>query len=177
MYKEEDIREKTLISAANRMLVAAKTAPKGHGCNNLAAAVLTGDEIKQISDYLLKMHKDGRTPEFFARDGKNLLSASALFLVGTKIKAMGLSPCGNCGFKNCEEKNMHPDTPCAFNLTDLGIALGSAVSIAMDSRIDNRIMYTAGIAAKELGILGEDVKVIYAVPLASADKNPFFDRK
>jgi uncharacterized ferredoxin-like protein len=32
-------------------------------------------------------------------------------------------------------------------------------------------------AVKELGLLGEDVKIIYGIPLSSSSKNPFFDRK
>jgi len=177
MITEENIKEKTVISIAERMLIAAKTAPKGKGVDNIKAAVLTGDEIKRVSDHLLKMESSGEAPDYFARDARNLLEAQALFLIGTRIEAMGVAPCGNCGFKNCAEKNKFPDVPCSFNTGDLGIAIGSAVSLAMDNRLDNRIMYTVGIAAKQLGILGEDVKVIYAIPLSSSSKNPFFDRK
>lgn len=177
MKREEDIRDEVVISIAHQMLVAARTAPKGKGVDNIEAAVLTGDEIKQVSDHLYKMEKDGRAPDYFARDAGNLLQASALFLIGTKIQVMGVSPCGNCGFKDCAEKSKYADVPCSFNTGDLGIAMGSAVSIAMDNRIDNRVMYTVGIAAKELGLLSADVKVIYGIPLASASKNPFFDRK
>lgn len=43
--------------------------------------------------------------------------------------------------------------------------------------IDNRIMYTAGIAAKEMGLLGQDVRIILTIPLTVTGKNPFFDRK
>lgn len=177
MITEDNIKEQTVIRVAEQMLVAAKTAPKGKGVDNIKAAVLTGAEIKDISDYMLKMEASGEAPPNFARDAKNLLSAQALFLIGTKIESMGVSPCGNCGFKNCSEKNKFPDVPCSFNTGDLGIALGSAVSIAMDCRVDNRVMYTVGIAAKQLGILDNDVKVIYGIPLTSASKNPFFDRK
>ena len=84
--------------------------------------------------------------------------------------------CGLCGFKNCTEKNKKINIPCAFNTTDLGIAVGSAVSVAMDNRIDNRIMYTIGIAVKELNIFNEDVKIIYGIPLSGTSKNPYFDR-
>ena len=80
-------------------------------------------------------------------------------------------------YKNCDEKNEHPNQPCAFNTGDLGIAIGSAVSVAMDNRVDNRIMYTVGQAAIEMGILGKDVKIIYGIPLSVSSKNPFFDRK
>ena len=177
MKTEEDIRDEVIVSVANSMLVAAKTAPKGHGTDNIEAAVLTGDEIGKISDYLVRMTEEGRAPAFFARDAANIMKASALFLIGTRISPLNLSPCGNCGYGNCDEKRKHPDVPCAFNTGDLGIAIGSAVSVAMDNRVDNRVMYTVGIAAKEMGIFDETVKVIYGIPLASAAKNPFFDRK
>ena len=177
MKFEEDLRDSVVLSVAAKMLVAAKTAPKGKGVDNIVAAVLTGDEIRAVSDHLYEMEKSGRAPEYFARDAGNILNASALFIIGTKVEAMGVAPCGNCGFADCAEKNRHPDTPCSFNTGDLGIAMGSAVSIAMDNRIDNRVMYTVGIAIREMGLLGDDVKVIYGIPLASSSKNPFFDRK
>jgi len=53
----------------------------------------------------------------------------------------------------------------------------TAVSVAADRRVDTRIMYTAGRAAVELKMLGEKIKIIYAIPLSSSGKNPFFDRK
>ena len=177
MKTERDIRDEVVISVAHKMLVAAKTAPKGKGVDNIVAAVLTGNEIKQISDHLYEMEKEGRAPDYFARDAGNILKAPALILIGTRVQAMGVAPCGNCGFANCAEKSKFPDVPCSFNTGDLGIAMGSAVSIAMDNRIDNRVMYTVGIAAKEMKILGDDVKVIYGIPLTSESKNPFFDRK
>ena len=65
---------------------------------------------------------------------------------------------------------------CSFNSGDLGIAVGSAVAMASDFRIDNRIMYTAGKAAIELRMLGDEVKIAYGIPLAAMGKNPFFDR-
>lgn len=103
--------------------------------------------------------------------------ASVMLLIGTKIKSLGLKPCGMCGFEDCNEKEKHPDHPCTFNTVDLGIAVGSAVGFAMDNRVDNRIMYTVGQAVIRMGILGDDVKIIYGIPLSVSSKNPFFDRK
>ena len=80
-----------------------------------------------------------------------------------------------CGFKNCAAKP--ENVPCVFNVNDLGIAIGSAVSVAADHRVDNRVMYTVGQAALELGLLGKDVKIALAIPLTAMSKNPFFDRK
>jgi uncharacterized ferredoxin-like protein len=83
--------------------------------------------------------------------------------------------CGFCGFADCDVMQEAGGT-CSFNSGDLGIAVGSAVATAADLRIDNRVMYTAGKAALELGLLGDDVEIAYGVPLAAKGKNPFFDR-
>jgi uncharacterized ferredoxin-like protein len=61
-----------------------------------------------------------------------------------------------------------------FQLTDLGIALGSAAKTAGILNIDNRIMYTIGAAARRLKLLGSDV--IMGFPLSVTGKSPYFDR-
>lgn len=76
---------------------------------------------------------------FFQRDAGNILESEAVLLIGTKFNPIGVDQCGLCGFKSCEDKSKAH--PCVFNTGDLGIAVGSAVSVAMDSRVDNRIMY------------------------------------
>jgi uncharacterized ferredoxin-like protein len=40
--------------------------------------------------------------------------------------------------------------------------------------VDNRIMFTAGIAALELSLL-PGCSVAYGIPLKAAGKNPYFD--
>ncbi len=177
MTTEETIRDKALTDIARRMLIAARTAPKGKGVDNTVLALCDKEDIKKLSDHLKQMHAQGRAADYFVRDAENILTASAMLLLGTKVQTMGLSPCGMCGFENCAEKNKYPKVPCAFNTGDLGIAIGSAVSIAADNRVDNRVMYTVGQAALEMGILGEEVTVAYAIPLSSASKSPYFDRK
>jgi len=57
---------------------------------------------------------------------------------------------------------------------DLGIALGSAVKMASELNVDNRIMYTVGAAAKDLQIMDADGMV--GIPLSMTGKNIFFDR-
>jgi len=158
-------------------MTAARTAPKGRGIDNLVIALLKEDGIKNVSDKLKEMVHRDKLPEFFLRDAKNILNAKAMVVMGTKIASMGLNPCGMCGFGNCGEKNKHPEHPCVFNTGDLGIAMGSAVSVAMEHRVDNRVMYTVGQALLEMRALGDDVKIIYGIPLSISAKNPFFDRK
>lgn len=176
VYKEQDLRPDVVFDVAAKMMAAARTAPKGRGVDNTVIATLKADGIKAVSDKMKEMVARDGLPEFFLRDAVNLLSADAMVVIGTRIDALGLDPCGMCGFSGCEEKKQHPNHPCVFNTGDLGIAVGSAASVAMDHRVDNRIMYTAGQALLEMGTLGDDIKIIYGIPLSVSAKNPFFDR-
>jgi uncharacterized ferredoxin-like protein len=173
---EHDIRENTVLEVAKKMMTAARTAPKARGVDNTVIALLLKDGIREVSDRLKEMVRRDGLSDFFLRDAENILSAEAMLVMGTKIAAMGLSPCGMCGFAGCEEKKAHPEHPCVFNTGDLGIAIGSAVSLAMDNRVDNRVMYTVGQALLEMGVLGKDVRIAYGIPLSVSGKNPFFDR-
>jgi uncharacterized ferredoxin-like protein len=177
IYKEKEIIRDTLIDVAKKMVVAAYTAPKARGINNLVCAILTDRDLQELAR-TMKEIGDKQDNQIFIRDAINVLNnADVVVLFGTKISTLNLVYCGYCGFRDCKHKKEHPDVPCAFNTGDLGIAIGSAVGVAMDHRIDNRIMYTIGIAAKEMSLLGDDVPIIYGVPLSATAKNPFFDRK
>jgi uncharacterized ferredoxin-like protein len=177
MEAEESVREEVVYEVAKRMAIAARTAPKGRGVDNTVVAIVRKAGIKEISEKMKEMVKQEGAPASFSRDADNILTSPVLVLFGTRIKSLGLSPCGMCGFESCEEKNKYPEHPCAFNTGDLGIAIGSAVSVAMDSRVDNRIMYTVGQAVLRMGLFDEDIKIVYGVPLSVSAKNPFFDRK
>lgn len=174
---ESDIRESVLRRTVEKMMTAARTAPKAKGIDNLVIAMAEGDTIKLLSDKLKELVQEGKGPEYFVRDAENILNSSVIMLIGTKIKPIGIKYCGFCGFENCEEKLNHKEIPCALNTGDLGIAVGSAVSVAMDERVDNRIMHSVGKAAVDLMLLGEEVKVAYGIPLYIGSKNIFFDRK
>lgn len=175
MITEEKINSEIILEVAKRILVAARSAPKARGVDNLFLAIIKGAKIKKLS---LKMKQIGKKYDmpFFIRDSKSILHCPCLIIIGTKISAIGLKKCGFCGFGSCSDKNKYPHIPCAFNTGDLGIALGSAVSIAADNRIDNRIMFTAGYAAIKMGLVPKNVKIAYGIPLAAESKNPFFDR-
>jgi len=177
ILNEIDERKNTVIEVAKKMMVAARTAPKGKGADNLEMAILTDDNIRLVA---MEMRKIGEQREYdiFIRDADNILaSADAVFLIGTRIKTLGLKVCSLCGFADCATKEKYPLVPCVYNTGDLGIAVGSAVAVAADNRIDNRIMHTIGVAALNLEIFTSSVKVIWGVPLSASSKNPFFDRK
>jgi len=169
-----NIIDDSILNVAKLMLVAAKTAPKARGRDNLVMTIAEKSDIVLLSKKMFEISENTGV-DSFKRDAGNILLSSYLVLIGTKIQTAGLLKCGMCGFANCEEKNKYKNTPCVFNTGDLGIAIGSAISIAMNHRVDNRIMYTVGQAAFELKILGLDVPIIYGISLSATAKNPFFD--
>lgn len=176
LITEQDISPETIRTVAKQMLVAARTAPKARGTDNLYLALAEGDTLKQLSKKMLELGEKHQHPTFI-RDAAGIDKAMIVVLIGTAISSLGLKTCGLCGFANCQEREQkQAGTPCVFNTGDMGIAVGSAVSVAMEARVDNRIMYSAGYAARELGILPSEIKIVYAIPLAVSAKNPFFDR-
>ena len=175
MIFETEVMKETLLTIAEKMMLAAITAPKGRGVDNIVAGMAFGEDIRILSHKMKELGQQ-KGADYFLRDSKNILLSEVIVLIGTKINPLGLPDCGLCGMKDCGEKRKNPAHPCTFNTIDLGIAIGSAVSIAADNRVDNRIMNSVGVAAKELNMLGEDVKIIYGIPLSCSSKSPFFDR-
>ncbi|WP_041531311.1 ferredoxin domain-containing protein [Syntrophotalea carbinolica] len=170
-----DDEKNGMLEMARMICAAARTAPKGRSMDLLTTAIVDGEEKDRLAERMRHIGKrDGLA--FFERDAGNVSQAQLIILFGNKNQPLGLPKCGYCGFDSCQELKRAGGV-CAFNSGDLGIAIGSAVSRAADLRIDNRILYTAGKAALELGLLGEDIALAYGLPLSITGKNPFFDRK
>lgn len=176
MLTEQEIRNETVIEIAKKMAIAARTAPKGKGTDNLVISIASGKDLKIIAEKM-KLIATQTGVSSFNRDAENVLISEAVLILGTKFSPMRLTKCGMCGFENCTEKDKSPNIPCVFNAGDLGIAIGSAVSVAKNHCVDNRIMYTVGQAIKELNFFNEDIRIIYGIPLSVSSKSPFFDRK
>jgi len=102
--------------------------------------------------------------EFFVRDANNVSESDAVVLIGCKIVKTGLVRPERWGL----------DTDIVSCLINLGIALGSAVKTASLLNVDNRIMFSVGVAAQELGLI--DADYVYGVPLSVRPKNIYFDR-
>ena len=112
----------------------------------------------------------------FHRDADNLRKAQAVVLIGQENAVHGLNEgCQFCGFKNCKTC-LEAGGNCAYTSMDLGIAIGSAVSVATDARVDNRVMFSIGRAAMEMKLLGDRVCQMVGIPLSVSGKSPFFDR-
>ena len=178
MYiSSQKAEEQAILNLAYAVCSAARTAPKACGIDHLETAVLTGEEKDRITAEMRKIGKSlGEPGMFFIRDAGNVDASGAIVLVGAKYETRGLNEkCKLCGFENCAACEK-VGAVCVFTSMDLGIALGSAVSIVADNRVDNRIMFTIGQAAAKLRLLG-DYKLIMGIPLSVSGKAVFFDRK
>jgi len=174
IINEIGVNHQTVLETGRRMMQAARTAPKGKGVDNLIMLLVDGDDLLKLADEMDQLaESEGRM--FFHRDANNVRQSQALVIIGTMLANMGLN-CGYCGFPTCEEKDKQGALPCAFPLNDLGIAVGSACSVAADMRVDTRIMFSAGYSAIKLGWLGEACKAAYAIPMSATGKSPYFDR-
>ena len=158
--------------SSTQMMTAARTAPKGKGVDVIEVALVTGEELQQLSETMLQLAEETGM-KFFIRDANNILQAECVVIIGTHEHAQGLN-CGHCGFSTCDSRT--EGVPCAINSVDVGIAIGSACATAADMRVDTRVMFSAGLAAQRLNYL-EGCKSVYAIPVSASSKNPFFDRK
>ena len=179
----KDGEKQGLLRAAELMMVSCRTAPKSGGIDDVDALLVTGNEKDKIVAEMEKM-ADERKIDGFKRDADNLKRSEALFLVGVNgRRSFGLS-CGACGHSTCKEFDATARTmgvdfegpTCVFKAIDLGIALGSAVKMASELNVDNRIIYRAGTAAKRLGYLTGST-VVMGIPISASGKSIYFDRK
>ena len=169
---------------ASLMDISAKTAPKARGIDTIVTKTITGDELKNIAARMEERGEELGAP-FFTRDATSMRRAGACLLIGCRgFEVAGLN-CGACGKRNCSElqnqalqhgiDTVYSGPNCALRVTDLGIAVGSAVKTASMHNVDNRILFSAGCVALSLNLLPE-CTIAYAIPLSVSEKNIFFDR-
>jgi uncharacterized ferredoxin-like protein len=175
MLQEEEIRQSALLDIARAMVIAARTAPKGKGVDNLFACIVPRDEIPGLHAKMTELFIATDAP-VFKINGDDILKADCIVVLGARDMPLGLKHCGFCGYGSCREKEQSGKGRCAISMNDLGIAIGSAVAVAADRRVDTRIMYSIGYTMLQAGMLPADVVVAHGIPLSASSKNPFFDR-
>lgn len=175
MLQSQTLETQAALQAAALMAAAARTAPKTRGVDNIRIAVIDDEATRKpllakMREIAVKEKRPG-----FERDAGCILASPAILLIGVIANSPGLD-CGYCGQPACAAL-AQLNGVCSFNSIDLGIACGSAVAVAADLRIDNRIMFSIGRAAMDLNLLGPDVRQALGIPLSVTGKSPFFDRR
>jgi len=173
------------------MLIAAsaRTAPKTSGVDTMQTMLADGDDLELIAKSMEEEAATKTDPlaSSFRRDANSVRNSECVVLIGVTgaIKKPDRPfDCGACGFKTCkaltgarEKRSNEADFNgplCIFDAIDLGVALGSAVKIAADHNIDNRLMYTLGASITRLQWIESDI--VIGIPLSTTGKNQYFDR-
>ena len=121
-------------------------------------------------------------PAFFHRNADDVRKSSAILLIGVTGEPKRVeSPldCGACGM-DCaamlkakkKERSIARGPMCHMQSIDLGIALGSAVKTASEFNVDNRMMYSIGVAARRTKLM--DADLVIGIPLSVTGKDPYF---
>jgi len=175
MKTSAELEQQAALQVASLMAAAARTSPKTRGIDNIR---VVGIEDPATKDRLVsKMRELAKSEDrpWFERDAAGVEKSLAILLVGVISNSAELN-CGCCGQGTCEALEKINGV-CAFNSIDLGIAVSSAVSVAADSRVDTRIMFSVGHAARAMNLFEGGVKQALGIPLSITGKSPFFDRK
>lgn len=178
----EDVEKEAVFEAARLMLVAARTAPKTAGRDDILTLIVSGREKEAIADVMEQMAVD-RKVDGFKRDAGNVRDSQAVILIGVRgDRSIGLD-CGGCGYVSCQEfervtKELGKDfvgPTCVFKALDLGISLGSAVKMSSIFNVDSRIIYRVGTAAVKLKFLPQ-ATIAMGIPVSARGKSIYFDR-
>jgi uncharacterized ferredoxin-like protein len=149
---------------AKLMVVAAKTAPKAKGVDNIVIKILDSKEELEVlakkMEELAQVYGEDR----WRRDADNVRRSDVVVLIGCKVIDIGVET----------PRIWRLDANTVLSIVNLGIAIGSAVKTASILNVDNRIMFTVGVAAQELGII--DADYVLGIPLSATSKNIYFDR-
>ena len=173
----EEITMGSLRVVAELMAISARTAPKSAGRDFVVVEIIEGEQVQALAERMIEFgERTGKRN--FDRDGANVRDSAAVVLIGLKdADVLGLN-CGACGFGECPKPNTFEGEfrgpNCALRLLDMGIALGSAVKTACLLNVDNRIMYRAGVVAREMGLI--DADFVMGIPLSVTGKSIYFDR-
>jgi uncharacterized ferredoxin-like protein len=159
------------------MEIAAMTAPKAVGANFVVTCTLKGSALRRLGKGMIDYGRRAKKANF-DRDGRNVLDSQAVVLIGLKDAEVVDLNCGACGAEACIVPNTYEGEfkgpNCALRHLDMGIAIGSAVKTAQMMNVDNRIMYRAGVVARQLGLI--DADFVMAIPLSVSGKSIYFDR-
>lgn len=170
-------------TVAGLMALSARTAPKAVGLDSISVEIVTGEDLETIGERMIHIATETGM-DFFRTNGEQVKASDAMVLIGVSgEKALGLN-CGGCGHATCndmvkaitaaESNNTDYRGPnCVFKVTDLGIAVGSAVKTASMHNVDNRVMYSPGVAAMKLGML-RGCSMAYGIPLKASGRDIYF---
>lgn len=174
-YDAKTAERDHLLATAKAMAAAARTAPKTKGQDYVETAILDGEDLERLAAAMEEEAAENGLG-FLIRDAGCVRKSGAVVLLGIGHHCRGMGKaCNFCGLGDCAGCQAAGGA-CVFDPVDLGIALGSAAAVAADARVDSRIMMSAGLGAKRLGLFPAGTEIVFGIPLSISGKSPYFDR-
>ncbi|MCK4909325.1 MAG: hypothetical protein KAS70_05455 [Planctomycetes bacterium] len=171
---------KYLKTVVEMMAVAARTAPKSAGQDYVRIEIVEKPKLQLLAKAMIQ-HGEKTGKANYDRDADNIKHSDFLLLIGIKdAQPLGMN-CGTCGQAKCADLPKPKEGPefkgpyCAYRMVDLGIAISSAAKTASMFNADNRIMYRAGVIARQIELIDADVCI--GIPISATGKSIYFDRK
>ncbi|MBN2439545.1 MAG: hypothetical protein JXL20_13215, partial [Deltaproteobacteria bacterium] len=126
-----------ILATADLMLLAARTAPKSGGRDDILTALVTPPETEALAEEI-KVVAAERNDLAWHKPLPILEVAAAVVLIGVRGTKSYVCNCGACSYPSCADFSAAAkragrdyDGPnCIFKVMDLGVALGSAVKTA-----------------------------------------------
>ena len=123
LISSKEAEQAAVLSTAEAMCAAARTAPKAKGVDLVETAILTGEDKERLADEMERLGAE-LSYGFFLRDAQNVRDSAAVVLVGVRYSQRGLGAgCSRCGFDGCAACASAGGV-CVYDPLDLGIALG-----------------------------------------------------
>jgi uncharacterized ferredoxin-like protein len=91
-----------VLGTANLMVVAARTAPKSGGVDDIFTAVVVGPEIGFLADDMEKIGAERKVKEW-AQQALEVSNSDAVVLIGVRGTKRYVTNCGACGYESCSE--------------------------------------------------------------------------
>jgi uncharacterized ferredoxin-like protein len=173
-----------ILAAAKLMAVSARTAPKTRGLDSVKTAILhEREELEKLAEAMEEVYsEDPERLAFCKRNADEVRQSAAVLVIGVTGEPKRVESPLNCGAcaMDCpamlktkkRDQGMMRGPMCHMQSIDLGIALGSAVKTASELNIDNRMMYSIGVAARRIKLM--DVDLAIGIPLSATGKNLYF---
>ena len=176
IYKSDSAEKDALLEVAKLMAVAARTAPKARGVDTILTMIIDGAEKGAVAEEMRRIYGGDEDRFRFDRDANCVDASECVVAIAVIDKPIGLkNVCNACGHENCGAATK-AGVPCAFNISDLGTATCSACAVASHHWVDNRLMYTVGLAVQNLGLFETDIRMCYGIPISATGKSIYYDR-
>ncbi len=185
----ESDRKDAVQVAARLLLASAVTSPRVGGVGECTVHIVEEEcDIEDLCQQIEMLADENKAWEFFKRDAAMLRDADAVLVV-TSLRSL-TDPsdinCNQCGKLTCEylrKEEKLPQEPgvaftgplCAFRAMNIAYAIDGIVSLARNMGIDYGVYWSAGLAAKRMGIVPKATGFALAVAISITEKSPFRD--